>query len=474
MYHEPIGMPVDPPVVLGKIWTDKSCRDMKNKKFKINKKVTGKCQEYTCTKTLEANGKWKKKKVEWTTTKDLKKCCLKDDLGYLKGTTININKMGSSIVLKVVCNSRLQVETEVDIKGCSVNGENLSPGSSLFWAKKCAQIYCSGNNKNGPTLEYVQVSDGTGCCYFKRDLLKDGQRKGDWLCAKGTMVQTCGGGGTGPTTTTPANCKCGLKMTRVLGGSEAPVNGYPWMAMLAERPGGGQICGGAVINSRWIATAAHCVSPNGTFPATQVLKPTSLWVVLGAHTQTDITETNMLRKFAVQRIVVHKTKTGRASTVDLALLKVKEEIDLNKYTPLCLPDPEFDIRGHNVTLTGWGLLNCPTPTNNPDCIGGVSAPTLQEISLPVPSLAVCKAASNNFGKGKGFCFGGEEGKSGCFGDSGSPIIYNKDGRFFLVGSVSTGSGVGCGAKDTYGLAWEVAKYRDWYEETAESGDRCEE
>ena len=62
----------------------------------------------------------------------------------------------------------------------------------------------------------------------------------------------------------------------------------------------------------------------------------------------------MTRKFAVQRIVVHKTKTGKASTVDLALLKLTEEIDLTKYTPLCLPDPDFDIRGHNVTLTGEG------------------------------------------------------------------------------------------------------------------------
>ena len=36
-------------------------------------------------------------------------------------------------------------------------------------------------------------------------------------------------------------------------------------------------------------------------------------------------------------------------------------------------------------------------------------------------------------------------------------------RFFLMGSVSGGSGSGCGAKDTYGLAWEVSKYREWYE-----------
>ena len=63
---------------------------------------------------------------------------------------------------------------------------------------------------------------------------------------------------------------CGEKLSREIGGGDAPVNGYPWMVMLATRPGGDQFCGGAVINSRWVATAAHCVSTNGGVPATYV------------------------------------------------------------------------------------------------------------------------------------------------------------------------------------------------------------
>ena len=71
----------------------------------------------------------------------------------------------------------------------------------------------------------------------------------------------------------------------------------------------------------------------------------------------------MTRKFRVEKIVVNKNGKGKASIVDLALLKVTEEIPLPMYTPLCLPDAGYDIRGQNVTLTG---TRHDTPQYNKD------------------------------------------------------------------------------------------------------------
>ena len=42
----------------------------------------------------------------------------------------------------------------------------------------------------------------------------------------------------------------------VLGGKDARRHSYPWVVQVRSHGG----CGGAVINSRWVATAAHCVA----------------------------------------------------------------------------------------------------------------------------------------------------------------------------------------------------------------------
>ena len=61
---------------------------------------------------------------------------------------------------------------------------------------------------------------------------------------------------------------CGSRpYTRIVGGSKASVNSWPWQAMLAKK-GGSQFCGGTLVDPLWVVTAAHCVrrvSPSSIF-----------------------------------------------------------------------------------------------------------------------------------------------------------------------------------------------------------------
>merc|ERR1711990_927182 len=262
------------------------------------------------------------------------------------------------------------------------------------------------------------------------------------------------------------SCSCGIKpevnhhrVKRVIGGNDAPVNGYPWMAFTLIKPDV-RWCGGSVINSKGIATATHCFEDK---------QESSIWVKLGEHILDSTSETDLTTRFEVERIVLHPNPT-----VDLALLNVQGEIDLDIFTPLCLPPPNFNVRGHNVTLTGWGYVKCIHKEGEEGCHEGSEYPqTLQEITFPTVENNICKPDPPHENI---FCWGGLEGKGGCGGDSGSPLIYQdtESGQYSIVGTVSGGTTMRCGEEGDWGKSFEVSKYVEWIQDTASDGEWCQQ
>ena len=82
-----------------------------------------------------------------------------------------------------------------------------------------------------------------------------------------------------------------------------------------------------------------------------------------------------------------------------------------------------------MVVAGWGLVSCPNPSTNEQCTGGTTTKVLQEITLAVASASVCTTADGQDTKANNlFCMGGEKDKTSCFGDSGSGVIYNNNGK----------------------------------------------
>jgi len=271
---------------------------------------------------------------------------------------------------------------------------------------------------------------------------------------------------------TAPTCKCGQEgTTRIVGGEQSTAGKYPWIMSVnfgstdGSSPGG---CAATLIATNWAITAAHCITSSGFSTKDQ------LSVVLGEFDLSSSSDSNDGKrknvKLALDPILHESYKNPKPESNDIALLKLAEDIDLNTYTPACLPASGADYTGQNGRVYGWGsTASCPA----------ASSSVLLEVEVPIVSDAVCEAASSDSVTSTqlGQCVtqalnyngvispdmvcAGSSGKDSCQGDSGGPFTVKSSStsQHDLVGVVSWG--YGCAADGLYGVYSEVAQLRTW-------------
>ncbi|MEE6478135.1 hypothetical protein FKM82_011752 [Ascaphus truei] len=238
-------------------------------------------------------------------------------------------------------------------------------------------------------------------------------------------------------------------LSRVVGGEEACPNCWPWqVGLLFLR---GFQCGGVILSSQWVLTAAHCM---------QSSDPSHWVVVAGDHDRMLNESTEQIR--TVRTIVVHEKFDPVSYDYDIALIWLEEPLEFSDFVrPVCLPSSNESLAPSSVcVVTGWG---------NTQEVGELAI-RLQQLMVPILDGKVCDSFYySTHPKGitdHMLCAGfpSTHGKDSCQGDSGGPLVCpNEKKHFILHGIVSWG--VGCARAKKPGVYTRVQVFLSWIKST---------
>ncbi|VVC30609.1 Hypothetical protein CINCED_3A011857 [Cinara cedri] len=231
------------------------------------------------------------------------------------------------------------------------------------------------------------------------------------------------------------------------------------------------LCGGSLIKTDVVLTAAHCVIK---------VNPKTLVIRAGEWDIKTIKEIRPHQDIISKEVVTHPDYKSAGLHNDVALIFTETPFILDENVQIACLD-EYDSSDVDESLpcitTGWGktvtynnfTISKKTTSGNIKTIGHYEVSILKKVTIPIVPNDKCMEALKSTRLGPKFvlhdsfvCAGGEKGKDACKGDGGSPLFcpskHDPD-NLVQVGIVSWG--ISCGVENIPGVYVNVAVFQKW-------------
>lgn len=253
-----------------------------------------------------------------------------------------------------------------------------------------------------------------------------------------------------------------LMQPQIIGGQTASLGQFPWQVAIVgslSDPYQTQFCGGALLDEKWVITAAHCVFDLG--------KDDNYYIAAGI---VNLSQANQGQTSRVKTRRMHKLYNPLNLNNDIALLELETPIDMAACGSRCqfidIVRPESGSAtqpGMQAFISGWGNTST-SGSSFPNSLQWAQVSMMDCLSHPslygnndITTNMIC-AGTANFSR------------DSCQGDSGGPMVVpNPNGSGYLLAGVVSW-GFGCAASGYPGVYTKVENYTTWIEKRGGSVD----